>query len=98
MPAIPPIGQEPWRCTVLLRCPRCHQVGNHSRTDVLGRWVICPACKVFFSWREAQGEVAGAEVEESPVHLRVFFSWGEAQVEVAGAEVEESTIHLRESQ
>lgn len=55
---------------MILRCPHCHQVGNHSPTDVFGRWVICPACKLFFSWREAQVEVARAEVEEPTVQLR----------------------------
>lgn len=37
-----------------LTCPHCRSVTTHIRRDVLGDWVICPACDRHFPWREAE--------------------------------------------
>lgn len=37
---------------MILRCPRCRTKSRHARGDVLGQWVICPACERPFAWRD----------------------------------------------
>ncbi len=39
---------------MILRCPRCRKKSRHARGDVLGQWVICPACERPFAWRDVR--------------------------------------------
>jgi hypothetical protein len=46
-----------------LRCPHCQKRGEHARSDFLGDWVVCAACRLPFTWRPANGPDAETDTE-----------------------------------
>ena len=36
----------------MLHCPHCGSAAAHDRHNVLGKWLICPACYGHFAWRD----------------------------------------------
>lgn len=49
------------RGVLTLQCPHCRAMSGHDRRDILGDWVICPACDRHYPWRDAERRVAAGE-------------------------------------
>ena len=49
---------------MVLECPHCHSTTDHTRSQVFGQWVICPACERPFAWRETRREVGRTDANE----------------------------------